>query len=234
MPSKSSGQSVDTSDLKPISFGKVTEAAPPIHVPIDEKNPFLRSPMPRIDAAPDSLRQFYSGGIPQFRVMPPPVAAVSGIKGEKGDTGPQGSPGTPAKSTGGGAKRVTIPLTTASIANNASATGTVPLGRSFIIIEVKASAACRIRLYSTAAARTADASRPSLTSPILYTEHGVIIDLVLDSSLAPFPVTWICSPEAPGSDAEDSPVGDISYSVTNLSGSTQSFTITFTVLVEDR
>jgi hypothetical protein len=45
--------------------------APPIQLPGGGLNPFLRSPLPGITVASDSLRQFYRDGIPQQRVIGP-------------------------------------------------------------------------------------------------------------------------------------------------------------------
>lgn len=111
-------------------------------------------------------------------------------------------------------------------------TGTVPLGLTFTLIEVKVSKACRIRLYSSAAARDADESRDRETDPTRYTAHGLIFELIADTSYT-FPLTWVCSPEASGSDAASFPVGSIAYTVEDLSGTSAALEIDFTVLQQE-
>lgn len=68
-------------------------------------NTTLRSPLPQLVAAPDNLRQFYSGGnIPQIRSLPTPLITstkngTNGTVGATGATGPTGDTG-PAGPTG--------------------------------------------------------------------------------------------------------------------------------------
>jgi hypothetical protein len=51
---------------QPPIAGPYTPAFPP------DIDPFLRCPLPPVQATPDSLRQFYRGGqIPQRRILPP-------------------------------------------------------------------------------------------------------------------------------------------------------------------
>lgn len=46
--------------------------APAIAGPSYGRNPFLRCPIPQVSGTqPDSLRQFYQSGIPQYRIVPP-------------------------------------------------------------------------------------------------------------------------------------------------------------------
>ena len=117
--------------------------------------------------------------------------------------------------------------TTASLADQASETGVVTLGKSFLLVKVEADRNCRVRLYSTAAARTADAARPFGTDPTAGTQHGVICDLIVTTADS---LVWILSPQAPGSCMETVVTRDIPYAIQNLSGATSTVEVTFTVV----
>jgi hypothetical protein len=43
---------------------------PPLSDNFAMMNQFLRCPLPPIHSNPDSLRQFYRGGVPQYRLIP--------------------------------------------------------------------------------------------------------------------------------------------------------------------
>lgn len=129
--------------------------------------------------------------------------------------------------SGAALPRSTVVLTTASLTNNAVEAGTVALAKSFMLMRVQVSAACRVELYATTAHRDADASRPASTPPTLGSQHGVITDLVLDTADK---FDWHMSPEATGSNLEAVPTSSIAYRVTNLSGGTATITVTFTIV----
>lgn len=108
--------------------------------------------------------------------------------------------------------------------------GNFPLGKSFMLIKISASAPCRIRLYSKDTYRNQDVSRPIGIDPVELSyggEHGVIGDFVLQSGnleldLAPFVF---------GGNMDPSPSPAIYYTLDNLSGSAQTFNLTFTRIV---
>jgi hypothetical protein len=116
---------------------------------------------------------------------------------------------------GGATARDTATITTASLAAGAQATGTVALGKSCEIIAVSSpdSYPFRLRLYSTAAARTADLSRPPTSLPAAGTEHQVILDLLLNADTG---YDWICSPRADGSNGDEPPAANLYYTLDNL------------------
>lgn len=130
---------------------------------------------------------------------------------------------------GGSPSRSTYPQTTGSLANNAVETGTMTIGKTFNALQVVVSDFARVRLYSTAAAATADVSRPFTTPPTVGTQHGVILDLNLDSTGGV--KTFVLAPSVLGSNMETSPSTSISYNITNLKGSTSTITATITALV---
>lgn len=140
---------------------------------------------------------------------------VQGIKGDKGDEGP----------TGGAAfTRTIISATTASLATGATGGLSIPLGKSFQLLKLETSVPAWIRLYTTPAKRTADASR--ILGQVPTGEHGVITEdvtitgqLTIDyMSLGLFIF---------GASMESTPSVNIAASVTNRSGSTQAITVTF-------
>lgn len=67
MASIEESTNIDMSQYRPIDPPQNT-GAPDVSKP--EFNAFLRTPIPLINASSDSLRQFYRGGIPQYRVVP--------------------------------------------------------------------------------------------------------------------------------------------------------------------
>src|SRR5208282_5270024 len=155
--------------------------------------------------------------------------------GTTGPTGPTGATGTgptgptgPTGSGGGGA-RSTYGWTTASLANNAVETSnTFPIAKSFIATKVAVSAYARVRLYSTLATATADASRAFTTLVAIGTQNELIMDVQLDSAYGS--LSFILSPAVTGSNMEGSPSSNISYNITNLSGSPAAITVTITAL----
>jgi hypothetical protein len=122
--------------------------------------------------------------------------------------------------------RTDVVVTTASLANLATENGTAALGKQFVLVKLVVDRACRIRLYTTAALRVLDASRPFGTNPTAGTQHGVICDLYLNATTG---LTWLMSPEALGACNEASVTTSIPYAIENRSGSSSTVQVTFTV-----
>src|SRR5579864_775683 len=121
--------------------------------------------------------------------------------------------------------RATVTKTTASLANNATETGTVTVAKTFTMMKAVATVQSRIRLYSTVAARDADISRS--IGVIVPPDSGLLLELVLNSgSILSYPL----SPMIVGANLETSPSAAIAYSITNISGSTSTVGVTFTYL----
>ncbi len=74
------------------------------------------------------------------------------------------------------ATRQTLTKVTGSLATMASETGVLAMAPAWRALSVTVDKACRIRLYTTTSARTADASRAPGTDPT--GDHGVMLDLV--------------------------------------------------------
>lgn len=152
------------------------------------------------------------------------------ILGHTNHTPPNATYWNDLADAGNVAGRSTTSLTTGTLTPGQTENSTVTLAKTFALGKIVASDYCRIRLYSTAAARTADATRPSTTQPTIGAQHGVIADLVLDTMDK---LTWIMSPLAYGANEETSPSTSISYAITNLSGSTEALTIVFSFTSEE-
>lgn len=130
---------------------------------------------------------------------------------------------------GGGATATmqTKVKTTASIADGVTETGVITaFSKVFLLYRVIADRKARVRLYSTMAARDADTSpnRPSNLPPTPGTQHGVCVDLYLDTADK---LTWVLSPASPIFNREAVQVTSVSYAITNLSGATSTVQITF-------
>lgn len=127
-------------------------------------------------------------------------------------------------------------IVTLSIPINGVYWTTIPLGKTFALSYIQCLQANRIELYSTSAARTADASRPATTQPTQFTQHGVILDLNLDGVQASF-TSWVLSPLAYGADLNvpATPSNSIQAALTNIGGAPTSntFQITFTFTFEE-
>ena len=149
----------------------------------------------------------------------PGPAGADGATGPAGPQGIQGEPG-PAGADGGFVSRTTSEVTTSSLANNAYEETTVTLKPGYRLLKVETDVAARVRVYDSTASRTADAARAIGTDPSGV--HGVVLDLVTTPSV----LAWWLSPVVDGYtvDATDT----VPLSITNLSGSTDTVTVTFT------
>lgn len=123
--------------------------------------------------------------------------------------------------------RASAAATTSSLAPAAvDSTTTITLGKSFRLYSIQTSRPARVRLYATAAALAADASRGIGTDP--NSDAGVILDYVTaDTSV------HTLSPLVDGANLESSVSASISMSVTNQDVSTGTITVTFNTLREE-
>lgn len=64
-----------------------------------------------------------------------------------------------ASDVGGSQVRQTATITTASLAPNTSAVGTINLGRGYRLLTINTSSPCRVRIYTNAGDRDADLNR---------------------------------------------------------------------------
>ena len=112
--------------------------------------------------------------------------------------------------------REDVSFAAATLANVATATNTVNIATRYQLLHITTSHPSRVRLYASAAQRDADVTRPIGTDPT--GNHGLLFEFISSSELL---------------SADLSPLVDgfansaaIPYSVTNLSGATQTITVT--------
>lgn len=110
---------------------------------------------------------------------------------------------------------------TASLPGNASEVGVVSLGLSSRVLRVAADRACRVRLYTTAAKRDADAARAIGTDPT--GDHGLILEVVLTATLLALDL----APQPLASNMDAPPADSIYYNIENRS-TAGAVTVTFT------
>lgn len=141
----------------------------------------------------------------------------------------------PTAEPGGATVTLSIPIN--GVFWTTGATGSsILLAPTFEISRIQCAQATRIELYAGSSFRTADSSRPATQQPTQFTQHGVILDLNLDGTIAPF-TSWVLSPLAYGANDEFDalPSSNISAALTNIGGAptTNGFSITFTWTVEE-
>jgi hypothetical protein len=144
----------------------------------------------------------------------PPVTSTLSVTGQ---LWPQGqTPSTLHTHPYKAPARRTASITTSSLADAASATGTIELAPSYRILRVTTDKAARVRLYTSTTRRDADASRPMGTDPV--GDHGLLMEQITSTDL-----DWDLSPVVDGYCETGL---SASWAVTNLSGSTAPVTIT--------
>ncbi len=143
----------------------------------------------------------------------------AGAAGAAGATGPAGAAGAPG-AAGAGTSRSTVSKTTASLGNAVEESGNFTVGKSFLLHRIVASAACRIRLYDSDAARVADSARAIGVDPV--GESGIICDMNLDATM----LDYVLSPMTAG--ANENPASSlVYYAIQNRSGATVLLTVDF-------
>lgn len=132
------------------------------------------------------------------------------------------------ESTGSASPTLSTATISGTVAGGASATGTVAMAKAFMLLGINAGNPVRLRMYSTAAARTADAARSNLYPTTPGTQNGVICDMYLDTSDKY--TNWMCSPAIFGFNWDGTPPGStqvtsIYYSITNITGGSLTYSI---------
>lgn len=142
---------------------------------------------------------------------------IGNIIGPAGAAGATGPPGT----AGGTGPRTTATATTSSLATGAvDSTTKITMQSTYRLLTIQTSKPARVRLYTTPAARTADASRALGTDP--DAAAGVALEYVTADV-----ITYSLSPTVSAANLESTPSDDIPMSVTN-NGSTGTVTVTVT------
>lgn len=121
--------------------------------------------------------------------------------------------------------RASATITTASLANGATGNTALALAKSYRLLTVQCSRAARVRVYTTTAARTADAARPVEDEP--GPDAGVVLDFVAGDT-----AVHALSPLVDGTNLESTPVTSIPIAVTN-DGTTGTVQVTVTYLATE-
>lgn len=120
--------------------------------------------------------------------------------------------------------------TTAVIGAGGSADAEIPLGKGGNLYRIQVSAAARVRLYSTQAAREADRTRPPTVDPV--GESGVLLDVNLPAGNLDFHLV-----NMPGffrlPEAAEAVVPNIPAIITNNSGGGVAITVTITRVITE-
>jgi plastocyanin len=119
--------------------------------------------------------------------------------------------------------RTTIAGTTASLANNVRGDLNITGFKSYALLAIQTDKAAWVRIYATAAARSADVSRLETSDPA--PDAGVIAEVITTGAQ-----TVLVSPGTIGYNFESTPTTTIPCSVTNKSGSTGTVVVTLTAL----
>ena len=120
------------------------------------------------------------------------------------------------------ATRQAVILSTVVLAFGAAESGLVVLSPVFEVLQVSLSVAARLRLYSSVAARTADAARSATTRA--QAGSGLILEVKSGGALS-----QPCDPHAHGANFESVVSSNIPYVIQNLADS-GSVTVIFTFI----
>jgi hypothetical protein len=186
-------------------------------------NTMIRCPLPLYSSAtPDSLRQFYTGGVvPQVRFLSPPLSNTlgSGTTTENATVSSVNRGGVaPTTPTTNGVQQA-IETTLLSPGNRF--TSSIKMSDSFQVLNVTSNTACRVELYGSAQAQTFDTARALDVPPPAGTTQNIIFDVVLDTS----PFAWTFQNRT-GANA-DTPMSELAYlTVTNLGDASSSIMVT--------
>lgn len=127
-------------------------------------------------------------------------------------------------------RREPVTITTASLAAGATQTGVVPFARAGILLKLVASHACRLRLYATAAARTADAARAVGTNPTDDLTGLINLDAVLPTSGGNLTLNLS---SVMAYNADEPVAGQLYYAIENRTAAAATITVTLTFIPEE-
>jgi hypothetical protein len=191
-------------------------------------NPWIRSPLPPINATVDTLRQFNDGNqqIPQRRLLPIPAPSLGAGTGTtvNNTTVTGTSSGASAGSTG--LTTVTLSYTSPFLNVGAAATQALNIdSKSYQLVSMTANGACEVRIYGSSVAQTADFNRAAYDPLAAELNNNLVTDVILDT--APYVWNWQnrCGAN------QDNPQANIAYlTVFNTGSIPQALQISFVVL----
>jgi hypothetical protein len=126
-----------------------------------------------------------------------------------------------------GLSRAIVSENVASIAPNQNYTGSISLGKTFMLLSTQVNTDVRLRLYGSQSYVNSDLTRPIGTDPA--NNSAIITDLILSGS--PTLYNYTLSPIAHGANMDPVTVSTIYYTVTNLSGTTTDISMSFNRIV---
>ena len=188
---------------------------------------------PTIPAAqiPSDWNQLNVNALDYIKNKPPIPATLTalgiadGLNGQVLTTNGAGTFSFTTVSGGGSGlpSRTTTTGTTASLAANATENMSYTGFKSYMLLKIVTSEACWVRIYSSVAARTADAGRLINTDPT--PSSGVIAEVVSTGA-----GIIALTPGAYGFNDEAIPTSAIPIAITNKSGTTTAITVVLTIL----
>ena len=128
-----------------------------------------------------------------------------------------------ASATGFNIQRTSVSVTSAYLSGSIL-TGSVALGKAFILYNVTTDTPARIRLYASSSFRDADVARPAST--FASGESGLLTELVLSGSTDI--LNFTLSPIVNGANAEPTPTNNIAYTIQPYIPNSGSINLTFT------
>jgi hypothetical protein len=165
--------------------------------------------------------QFNTDGTTDFPGFTMP--ATDGTIGQVLTTDGAGNVTWESPASGGGFSRTTAAATTSSLTDGQSGPLNITGFKSYSLLKVQTSAASWVRIYTSEAARIADAARSEGVDP--SPGAGVIAEIITTGA-----ETILISPGALGFNDEGPVTTNIPVRVTNKSGSTTTITVTLTLL----
>lgn len=218
---------VDLSGYEPVERISAGLGLPQFPEGQPTKNPFLRCPMPPVAITPDSLRQYYTGGqIPQFRILTP--ANNNGNGGNSGGTAVIGGGSTATVAPAAGTTpapavvaATSVSFTTPTLNPGNAYQAILPMSKSFQLLQLSASNACRVEVYGNGTAQNNDSGRALDAAPLPGSQQDLITDVVLDT----VPYKWTFQNRVGAN--SDSPQQSLIYiTVSNIDVSSTTITIT--------
>jgi hypothetical protein len=125
--------------------------------------------------------------------------------------------------TGGLSNRTFKTGSTASLSNNTTASITISVAKSYVLLAVQTNVAAWVRLYTDPSSLSADSSRAQGTDPTPGT--GIIAEVITTGA-----TTQLVTPGAFGFNYDSPPTQNVYASITNISGSVNVVTIGLNVL----
>ncbi len=218
MPSIKEALNASRAGLKPIEASEVRKVLPVPQHELDElvAHPLMRCPLPTPSVSSDVLQPFRIGTtVPKRRMIAPDTGLGNSVNVTSTTTTTVISSGSSSSSSSSLSSTVAenASYVTNLLANGQQEFGTITLSKMFAVLNCSVTSPARVQLYSTSAAQLADSGRGQVP-PTGTTQHGVIMDLYLDTADKFF---WVMSPIADGANQDD-PQSDFAYiTVTNLS-----------------